>query len=91
MYYYPKDLLKDINKKYSYVLNRFSPFKIYKSRFLTPHKIYLYLKDYFKKNNTASELLDKYPEIYEIKKNLLNFTKKNLTSEVMVKNILKKI
>lgn len=91
LYYYPKDLLKDINKKYSYILNRFSPFKIYKSRFLTSHKIYLYLKDYFKKNNTASELLNKYPEIYEIKKNLLNFTKKNLTSEVMVNNILKKI
>ena len=26
LYFYPKDLLKDINKKYSHVLNKFSPF-----------------------------------------------------------------
>ena len=41
--------------------------------------------------NTADDLLNKYPELYDVKTNLLNFTKKNLTTEVMVKNILDKI
>ena len=59
--------------------------------FLTPGKIYLYLRDYFKEMNTADDLLNKYPELYDIKINLLNFTKKNLTTKVMVKNILNKI
>ena len=49
------------------------------------------LRDYFKEMNTADDLLNKYPELYDVKKNLLNFTKKNLTTEVMVKNILDKI
>ena len=91
LYFYPKELLKEINKKYSHVLNKFFPPKIYKSRFLTPGRIYLYLRDYFKEMNTVDDLLNKYPELYDVKINLLNFTKKNLTTEVMVKNILNKI
>jgi len=86
----PKKLLLEINLKFYWILNQFNPLKIYKKKFMTMEKFYLYLISFFKKKYNNKILIDQFPEIDEIRMQLYDYTKNNLTTEIAAKKILEK-
>ena len=85
----PKRRLSEIYSNYHSVLHLYSPFKIYKKKFLSAKKIFSYIPNMFK-NKSASVFLKKNSSILEIKNELLNFTQQNLTTEILAKYVLNK-
>lgn len=84
----PKKLLFNIFNEYSWILNKFFPINIYKMKFLSIDKFFLYFFNLFKKKHSGISLINSYPEIIEIKKQILDYTKKNLTTEKIANNII---
>ena len=58
----PKKLLSDIFKQYSWILNKYFPTSIYKKKFLSIKKIYLYFNFYLKKIILVILLLKNIPK-----------------------------
>ena len=85
----PKERLSEIYSSFDSVLKLYSPFKIYKKKFLSFKKIFSYIPNMFK-NKNASTFLKENSNILEIKNELLNFTKQNLTTEILAKYVLSK-
>ena len=85
----PKERLSEIYVNYHSVLQLYSPFKIYKKKFLSFKKIFSHFPNMFK-NKNASTFLKENSNILEIKNELLNFTKQNLTTEILAKYVLSK-
>ena len=83
----PKERLSEIYSNYHSVLRFYSPFKIYKKKFLSLKKIISFVPNIFN-NKSAPTFLKKNSNILEIKNELLNFTKKNLTTEILAKYVL---
>jgi tRNA-dihydrouridine synthase len=86
----PKDLLKKILIKYEWILSNYNPFFIYKYKFLDIKKIMLFLISSIKSNKNLENFIHNNEEVFEIKKQLLNYTKNNLTTEVMAKEVIEK-
>ena len=84
----PKKLLFDIINQYSWILNQFFPTNIYKMKFLSTKKFFLYFLNLFKKKHTSISLINSHPEIIEIKKRMIDYTKKNLTTEKVANNMI---
>jgi hypothetical protein len=84
----PKKLLFDIYNQYSWILNQFFPTNIYKMKFLSIDKFLLYFVNLFKKKYDSTTLINSYPELIEIKKKMIDYTKKNLTTEKIVSNMI---
>jgi hypothetical protein len=84
----PKKLLSEIFIKYSWILNQFFPTNIYKMKFLTTEKFFLYFLNLFKKKYDSITLINSYPELFEIKKKIIDYTKKNLTTEKIASNMI---
>ncbi len=84
----PKKLLFDVFNQYSWILNQFFPTSIYKMKFLSIEKFFLYLLNLFKKKHTSTYLISSHPEIIEIKKKMIDYTKKNLTTEKIASNMI---
>jgi len=84
----PKKLLSDIFNQYSWILNKYFPTSIYKKKFLSIKKFYLYFNYLFKKNHTCYSFINDYPEVIQIKEKLLQYTKDNLTTEHIAKNMI---
>ena len=87
----PKDLLKEILKKYEWILSKYNPFFIYKKKFLNIKKIMLFLISSIKSNETLENFIHNNEEVFEIKNQLLNYTKNNLTTELIAKGIIERI
>ncbi len=87
----PKDLLKEILKKYEWILSKYNPFFIYKKKFLNIKKIMLFLISSIKSNKNLENFIHNNEEVFEIKNQLLNYTKNNLTTEIIAKEIIEKI
>ena len=87
----PKDLLKEILKKYEWILSKYNPFFIYKKKFLDIKKIMLFLISSIKSNESLENFIHKNEEVFEIKNQLLNYTKNNLTTELLAKGIIERI
>ena len=87
----PKDLLKEILKKYEWILSKYNPFFIYKKKFLNIKKIMLFLISSIKSNKSLENFIHNNEEVFEIKNQLLNYTKNNLTTEIIAKEIIEKI
>ena len=85
----PKERLSEIYSSFHSVLKLYFPFKIYKKKFLSFKKIFSYIPNIFK-NKNASTFLKENSNILEIKNELLNFTKQNLTTEILAKYVLSK-
>ena len=85
----PKNRLSEIYDNFYKVLQFYFPFKIYKKKFLSVKKIFYYIPNIFK-NKSASLFLNNHPDILEIKNDLLNFTRQNLTTEILAKYVLNK-
>ena len=84
----PKKKLIDIFDKYSWILNKYFPTKIYKKKFLTFNKFLLFFKDIFKKKYNSKNFINEFPEINDIRNNLLDHTRKFLTTEFTAKYII---
>ena len=84
----PKKTLSYIFKNYSWILNKYFPTSIYKKKFLTSKKFYLYFSSLFKEKYNCQSLVDNYPEIMKIKVKLLNYTKENLTTEDIARDMI---
>jgi len=85
----PKERLSEIYSSFHSVLQLYSPFKIYKKKFLSIKKIFSYIPSMFR-NKSASAFLNDNSNILEIKNELLNLTKQNLTTEILAKYVLNK-
>ena len=85
---FPKKKVYDIYNDYSWILSQFFPTKIYKKKFLSIKKFLLYFNNIFKEKLDAEAFVKKYPEILEVKKQLINYTKEELTTENVAKNII---
>ena len=77
------DLLNDFNDIFSY----YNPFKIFKIKHLTFQRIFNLLKFNFRSDNLEN-FIEENEKVFELKKDLLNFTKKNLTTEILAKYTL---
>jgi len=84
----PKKLLSEIFIQYSWILNQFFPTNIYKKKFLSIEKFFLYFINLFKKKYDTATLINSYPELFEIKKKMIDYTKKNLTTEKIASNMI---
>ena len=84
----PKKLLSEIFIQYSWILNQFFPTNIYKMKFLTTEKFFLYFLNLFKKKYDSAALINSYPKLFEIKKKMIDYTKKNLTTEKIASNMI---
>ena len=80
-------IIKNFTKLGSPV-NQFFPTNIYKMKFLSIEKFFLYFLNLFKKKYTGMTLINSYPEIIEIKKQMIDYTKKNLTTEKIANNMI---
>jgi hypothetical protein len=87
----PKDLLKEILKKYEWILSKYNPFFIYKKKFLNIKKIMLFLISSIKSNESLENFIHNNEKVFEIKSQLLNYTKNNLTTELIAKGIIERI
>ena len=84
----PKKLLSEVFIQYSWILNQFFPTNIYKMKFLSIEKFFLYFLNLFKKKYDSTALINSYPELFEIKKKMIDYTKKNLTTEKIASNMI---
>ena len=85
----PKDRLLNIYNNFHRILQFYSPFKIYKKKFLSIKKIFSYIPNMFK-NKSASTFLRDNSKVLEIKNELLNYTRQKLTTESLAKYVLSK-
>ena len=85
----PKERLLNIYNNFHQILQLYSPFKIYKKKFLSIKKILSYIPNIFK-NKSASTFLRDNSKVLEIKNELLNYTRQKLTTESLAKYVLSK-
>tara|TARA_B100001029_G_C15006411_1_gene421418 strand:- start:53 stop:1057 length:1005 start_codon:yes stop_codon:yes gene_type:complete len=90
LYFLPKKDLLETKKNYSWILSQYNPFRIYKKKFLNFKKLSLFLSSSFKKKYNAEEFIQNFPEINILRSNLLEYTKKFLTTKAMSKYIIDK-
>ena len=83
----PKGNLIGILNEFNNIFSFYNPFKIFKKKHLTFQRIFKILKFNFKSNNLEN-FIEKNKRVFELKKDLLNFTKKNLTTESLAKYTL---
>lgn len=84
-----KSSLIEINRKYQRILDHFSPFKIYESKFLNLNRIWNYYLNFFFKREELKDIVSNN-EIFELKREIVDFTKKKLTTEILAKDLLQK-
>ena len=84
----PKKKLVNIFNKYSWILNQNFPTKIYKKKFLSPKKFVLYFQALFQKKYNAQSFVLDFPEINEIREELLEYTKNNITTKHIANEVI---
>ena len=65
--------------------------QVYYKKFLTLKIFVNYFKNYFEKKIDIKEFIIENSEIFDLKENMLNFTKAKLTTKVLDKKIIQKI
>ena len=83
----PKSKLIDLLNEFENIFSFYNPFKIFKKKHLTFQRIFKTLKFNFKSNNLEN-FIEENERVFELKKDLLDFTKKNLTTENLAKYTL---
>jgi len=87
----PKDKLEKIFNKFQWIIGFYNPFKILKKRNRNFENFLNYLVNIFKKRVSVEELNYKYPEINELRNDLLLNTKKFLTCEKLAEYVVNKL
>ena len=83
----PKYQLISFLNKFNNIFSFYNPFKIFKKKHLTFQRIFKSFRFDFKGNN-LEKFIKENEKVFELKKGLLDFTKKNLTTEILAKYIL---
>tara|TARA_Y100000591_G_C21805495_1_gene684577 strand:- start:520 stop:1455 length:936 start_codon:yes stop_codon:yes gene_type:complete len=83
----PKKKLINLLNNYHKIFSFYNPFKIFKKKHLSFERILKLFKFNFKKNN-LDLFLKENEKVFEFKKDLLDYTKKNLTTEILAKYTL---
>ena len=86
----PKEKLIEILDNFSKIFRFYNPFKIFKKKHLTFPRIL----ELFQSNNEKNRLelfLNNNENIFDLKKDLLEFTKNNLTTEILAKYVLENL
>lgn len=84
---FPKDKILEINKKFEGIFDYYNPFKIFKKKFLNLKNIKNFFTYKFKKIEPI-EYYNKNKELLTIQNYLINYTKENLTTEILAKYVL---
>ena len=87
----PKEKLIEINLRFLKKISNNYKIQLNLKKFPNLAKSILYFKKYFFKESDTQEFLKKYPEIFDIKNELLNFSKNNLTTENTAKKMISTI
>ena len=87
----PKREIKKVFSKYNFVINYYNPFKYLKKRYRNYDSFLKFLKNCFKKKLNSEELIIKYPDLNETRNFMLEYTKKELTSEKLCDYVLKNL
>ena len=90
MWNFPKKIIFDINNKYENVFNFYNPLKIFKKKFLNFQRI-SNLFTYKLKSIDIYKYLNNNKELIDYRLDLLDYTKKNLTTEVLAKYVVGKL
>ncbi len=83
----PKDKLNNFLNDFNDIFSFYNPFKIFKKKHLSFKRVLTLLKFNFKSRN-LEKFIKENENIFELKEDLLDFTKKNLTTEILAKNTL---
>ena len=86
----PKEKLIDFLNDFDKIFTLYNPFKIFKKKHLTFHRV-LKLFKFNNENKNIQVFIKENEKVFEFKRDLLDFTKKNLTTEVLAKYILEKL
>ena len=81
---FPKKELTEIYSKFSHVLGYYNPIKIFKKKYLNLNSIYNLISYKFH-NTDPNQFLEKNPVVIDYKNMILNYTRKNLTTENLAK------
>jgi len=84
----PKDRLIRILNEFENILKFYNPLKIFKKKHITLKRLFSLFS--FKSEKNKLEDLKNNDLIFDLKDELLNYTKKNLTTEELAKNTIKK-
>ena len=84
----PKNELIMFLNDFSKIFSFYNPLRIFKKKHLTIGRIFTIFKFGLKKKSLELFIKENY-KVFELKKNLLNYTKKNLTTEILAKYTLK--
>ena len=84
----PKKKLILLKKKFEKILTYFNPSHVYKKKFLSYKKILHYLAAILFEKKSIENFLHKNEDIFDLKYNLLDYTKKNLTTKDLGKYII---
>ena len=87
----PKEKLIEINSKFLQKISNNYKIQLNLKKFPKFTKIILDFKRKFFKETDAQEFLNKFPEIFDIKNELLNYSKNNLTTENIAKKMISTI
>ena len=85
----PKEKLINFLNDFDKIFSLYNPFKIFKKKHLTFRRV-LKLFKFNNENNNIEVFIKENEKVFEFKRDLLDFTKKNLTTEVLAKYILEK-
>jgi len=77
---FPKKDVIMIKKRYENILKSYFPIKIFKRKFLNIKRFTDYFSNFFSNKKEIKDYIDNEKDIFEFRSNLLNFTKKNLTT-----------
>ena len=86
----PKKLLIEVNKNFKKLMDFENPLKIYKKKFLNLNLFIRYCSNILL-GSKIENLIKNNDQILEYKTKLLNFTKTNLTTKLLAKNIIQNI
>lgn len=87
----PKEKLIEINSKFLQKISNNYKIQLNLKKFPKLTKIILDFKSKFFKETDTQEFLNKFPEIFDIKNELLNYSKNNLTTENIAKKMISTI
>ena len=77
---FPKEEVIMIKKRYENILKNYFPTKIFKRKFLNFKRFTDYLFNFFSNKKDIKDYIVNEKDIFELRSNLLNYTKQNLTT-----------
>ncbi len=88
---FPKNEVIEIKNKYENILKNYFPTKIFKYKFLNYKRFSDYFFNFFSNKMDIDYFNEKDKNIFELKSNLLNYTKKNLTTHKLAEYIINSV